>query len=433
MPIVQFTKEFMVTGLVCPSHMKRIEYSVMGGPGGLFVECRATPNAVPVWYVRMKNAKGTNIYKRLGTVAELTLPAAKKEAALAKAAHSIAAKQVSEQKPVIREMTLQEFWDDHYAKWAPNVKRSFNRDEQLFRLRLAPRLGHKKLVDIVRADAVVMQNELAKEDLSESSNNHHVKLLRRLLSLSCQWGFLERNVLKGIQLLNGGDSHVEHYLDTDQIKKLIEVLDAHPHLMASWILKCLLSTGMRFSEVTGGRWQEIDLDAGIWRVPAERSKSKKAMVKYLNESAKHVLQMVGTQGKSEYVFPNPKTDKPYTTITRVWYRLRKLAKIPANVRIHDMRHTYASLLVNAGRSLYEVQRLLSHQSPTTTMKYAHLSSKTLQEAAGAASILVPKSQPVATPPAPPPEPAGVVLEQPEAIAIPAASPTAEILQFPKAA
>ena len=99
----------------------------------------------------------------------------------------------------------------------------------------------------------------------------------------------------------------------------------------------------------------MDLEAGIWRVPAERSKSKKAMVKYLSDSAKYVLQQVGTQGKSELIFPNPQTDKPYTTIT-----------------------------------LYEAQRLMSHQDHRSTMRYAHLAPKTLQEAANAVSIIVPK-------------------------------------------
>lgn len=148
--------------------------------------------------------------------------------------------------------------------------------------------------------------------------------------------------------------------------------------------------GMRLREVTDARWSEVDLEAGIWRVPAERSKSKKAMVKYLSDSAKYVLQQVGTQGKSEFIFPNPQTDKPYTTITRVWWRFRKLAGIPANVRLHDLRHTYASLLVQAGRSLYEAQRLMSHQDHRSTIRYAHLAPKTLQEAANAVAIIVPK-------------------------------------------
>ena len=125
---------------------------------------------------------------------------------------------------------------------------------------------------------------------------------------------------------------------------------------------------MRLSEVTHGRWDEIDLDTGIWKVPAARSKSKKAMVKYLNDIAKHVLLQVGARGKSESVFPNPMTGKPYTTITRVFYRLRRLANIPSSTRLHDLRHTYASLLVNAGRLLYEVQMLLNHQNSITTMK-----------------------------------------------------------------
>lgn len=193
MPVVQFTKEFMATGLVCPPDRKRIEYSVKGGPGGLFVECRSTPNSVPVWYVRMKNAKGTNTYKRLGTLAELTLKQAINGAALAKAEHALAVKQAQEPMPEAGEMTLNMFWRDHYAKWAPNVKRSFDRDEQLFRLRVGPRLGDLKLKDITRAHAIALQNDLAKEGLSGGSNDHHLKLLRRLLSLSCQWGFLERN------------------------------------------------------------------------------------------------------------------------------------------------------------------------------------------------------------------------------------------------
>ena len=62
----------MVNGLVCPSDKKKIEYSVAEEPG-LFVECRDSATAIPTWYLRLKNAKGTNIYRKLGTVRELSL------------------------------------------------------------------------------------------------------------------------------------------------------------------------------------------------------------------------------------------------------------------------------------------------------------------------------------------------------------------------
>lgn len=141
-----------------------------------------------------------------------------------------------------------------------------------------------------------------------------------------------------------------------------------------------------------------------------------------NGKTAYVLQQVGTQGKSEYVFPNPMTGKPYTTITRVWYRLRRLANISSSTRLHDLRHTYASLLVNAGRSLYEVQMLLNHQNPITTMKYAHLSAKALREAANMASVIVPKTQPEAAPSQP------VVNAEPEKQV-----QMAQIIEFSKAA
>ena len=93
---------------------------------------------------------------------------------------------------------------------------------------------------------------------------------------------------------------------------------------------------------------------------------------------------------------NKRTGKPFTSISKVWRRISKEAKLNNtgnggnNVRVHDLRHTFASMLVSAGRSLYQVQQILGHSDPKITMRYAHLSAKTLQEAANAASVLVPQ-------------------------------------------
>ena len=128
----------------------------------------------------------------------------------------------------------------------------------------------------------------------------------------------------------------------------------------------------------------------VWRIPASNSKSKKAAHVPLNDSAMYVLGQLDTKDKSEYLFLNKETGKPYTTISKVWYRLRNEAGLNDKVRIHDLRHTFASMLVSAGRSLYEVQQILGHSDPKVTMRYAHLSTKRLQDAANAASVLVPK-------------------------------------------
>ncbi len=106
-----------------------------------------------------------------------------------------------------------------------------------------------------------------------------------------------------------------------------------------------------------------------------------------------ILAELDTEGQFEHLFVNRQTGKPYTTIMKVWSRLRLKAGLPF-LRIHDLRHMYASLLVNSGRTLYEVQACLGHSDPKVTMRYSHLSSKSMQEAANSASPAIQRGMPL---------------------------------------
>lgn len=118
----------------------------------------------------------------------------------------------------------------------------------------------------------------------------------------------------------------------------------------------------------------------VFVVRASNSKSKRLRSVPLNDSALDVLNKLDTAGKFEHLFINKLTGKPYTTVTKVWQRLR--------LRLHDLRHQYASFLVNGGRTLYEVQQILGHSDPKVTMRYAHLSFKSLLDAANSASVVI---------------------------------------------
>lgn len=107
----------------------------------------------------------------------------------------------------------------------------------------------------------------------------------------------------------------------------------------------------------------------------------------LNDSAMWVLEQLWTRAEHPYLFVNKATNKPFVTITRAWYRLREKAGIKT-LRIHDLRHSFASFLVNGGRSLYEVQQILGHSDPKVTMRYAHLSAGVLRDAANAGSVIL---------------------------------------------
>jgi integrase len=141
------------------------------------------------------------------------------------------------------------------------------------------------------------------------------------------------------------------------------------------------------NEVLSARWQQVDRVNRVLRVEAINSKSKRVRSIPLNDSALDVIKQLDTESKYEHLFINKQTKQPYTTIMKVWSRLRSKAGLP-QLRIHDLRHQYASFLVNSGRTLYEVQQILGHSDSKVTERYAHLSTKTLQAAANSASVII---------------------------------------------
>lgn len=390
MPVVQFTPAFVASGLVCPTGKKKIEYSVADEPG-LFVECRDSTTATPTWYLRLKNTKGTNVYRKLGTVRDVSLAQARKLAKQARAEHQFARAQEPKVEAPTSEMTLATFFKEHYTPHAKMHKRTYSKDEGMYRNRIGPRFGHYVLQKIPRQEVQIFHTEIVQKDgVSPATADHHIKFLCRMMNLAVQWDFLEKNPLGKISYFNP-DNQIEHFLDDAAIQRLVAVLKAHPKKIIALLLMFLLSTGARKASGKNCRWEDVDFVNRVWRIPASASKSKKVVMVPLNDSAIWVLEQLHTEGAKGYIFVHERTGKPYTAIEKTWYEVRRLAGLGTEVRIHDLRHTYASLLVTSGRSLYEVQKILAHSDPKITMRYAHLSAKTLQEAANAASVLVSKT------------------------------------------
>lgn len=387
MPVLHLTPA-VVSALKCPPGKRHIEFCDTEVKG-LMLYCTESETSVPVYKVRVKNERGTNAYPALGSVNDLTLMQARKLAMATKATYAQVVKEkvVKVERPK-SEMTLAEFMTDHYLPFAKMHKRTSSKDVGLFQNHIGPRFGHMALHKIPRLDVQVFHRDLVEKGLSPATADHNVKLIRRMLNLAVQWDFIEKNQLARIKLFNV-DNQIENYLDDEAIQRLVAVLKAHPKRVIALLLMFLLSTGARKASAMYAKWEEVDLANRVWRIPATNSKSKKVATVPLNDSAVWVLEQLHTEGATGFIFVHEKTGKPYRAIEKTWYEVREQAGIGDSVRIHDLRHTYASLLVTSGRSLYEVQKILSHSDPKITMRYAHLSAKTLQEAANAASVLVP--------------------------------------------
>ena len=155
--------------------------------------------------------------------------------------------------------------------------------------------------------------------------------------------------------------------------------------MLKFIVPMLLLTGARKREVLDAQWQDFDFSRRIWRIPM--SKSGKARHVPLSDGAMTLLSTMPRKPGCDWAFANPETGKPYVSIFCAWNTARKKAGL-ADVRLHDARHSFASLLINSGRTLYEVQHILGHSQVKTTQRYAHLSQDTLLAAANAATVAV---------------------------------------------
>jgi site-specific recombinase XerD len=236
---------------------------------------------------------------------------------------------------------------------------------------------------IERSNIQQFHDNLKHQGLSAATSNHYVKLLKHVFNLAIDWGIVKSNPAVRISLFRE-DNQIERYLTEPELARLMAVLTTDDNRMVCAILLLLLATGARLGEALQARWEHINIEQRLWKIPAQNSKSKRVRSVPLNDSAIAVLSQLETQ---EYLFVNRLTGLPYTTITKVWERIRLKANL-SNLRIHDLRHQFASFLVNNGRSLYDVQMILGHSSPVVTQRYAHLSTKSLQEAANSASVQI---------------------------------------------
>jgi integrase len=280
-----------------------------------------------------------------------------------------------------REMTLSDFWKDYYLPLAKQRKRSWQRDDQLWRIRIEPKFGAQRLCDINRQEIQLFHGNLVHEaKLAPATADLHAALLKRMLSLCVEWDILEKNPAAKMQLFHA-DNRVENYLDEAQLTRLLEVLRTSTCREVCQIALFALATGCRQGEALQAQWSQIDKDHRVWRIPAGSTKSGKGRSVPLNEIAMEVLSELTTEGKYKHLFINPSTKEPFVHIRHTWIRLRKKAGLP-HLRFHDLRHSTASLLIQSGASLYLVQQILGHASPVMTQRYSHVAMHTLHDASG---------------------------------------------------
>ena len=374
MPVVRLSPTF-VRNVKCPSELKKIDYfDTM--TRGFMLEVRASGGRT--YYQRYTDERGRERQYKIGPADVLTLRQAKRKAIQVKAQVILGSDPQKERQQRRQIPTLRVFVEERYLPFVQTYKRSWQTDEIVLRVHVLPHLGSRFLDEITPTHITKIIATMQGEGYAPGTVGRVVVILRYLFNLARKWNMFKghENPATGVPL--PPDVQRNRFLTTDEMARLVEALAADENQVAAKAILLLLLTGARRNEVTHARWANIDLAAGTLFVPM--SKSGKPRYVILFAEAIQVLNSVARLPGNPYIFPSPITGHPSASLYFPWDRIRKRAGLH-DVRLHDLRHSFASVLVSQGESLYKVQELLGHENAKTTQRYAHLAPATLSQAA----------------------------------------------------
>lgn len=351
---------------------------------GFLLEVRSTRKCT--FYQRYRDKYGRLKQAKIGPADSLSLEEARQRAKQIRSQITMGFDPRAELEKHRNIPTFKEFIKDHYLPYVQVRKRSWDLDEKMLELRILPLWGNKKISEITREDVQEFQDNFLRVGRKPGSVNRYMALIKHIFNLAEKWEMIDKSPAINVSKVPD-NNHKERYLNQEETKMLLKELKNCKSRVVSDIIEMLILTGARRSEVVGLRWEELDLESGLWTIPPERNKAKTRKVIPLSQGALRILE-TRKGNQSEYVFPSTRTGEPCKNFYRTWDKIRKRAGIP-DVRIHDLRHNFASLLINSGRSLYEVQKLLGHADISTTQRYAHLNQNTLKDATEIVSTQLP--------------------------------------------
>lgn len=273
------------------------------------------------------------------------------------------------------EPDLNALWAAFRSDHLPNVSEKYRADQEHYWAQyILPGLGERKLSSLTSYDVDVLHRKIS--EMAPIAANRAVASLRKALNYAQRRDWVAKNVVEGVRF--NREEGRQRYLTDDELKRLISALDRMPNRQAADAILMLLLTGARRSEVLGAKWEEFDLEKGNWTKPAGRVKTRRTTTITLSSNAIQLLKRMSVEKSSEYLFPS-RNGGPIQDIKGPWAWLLKDAGLE-DFRIHDIRHSHASILVSHGSSLELIGHLLGHTQAQTTKRYAHLMQDPQREA-----------------------------------------------------
>jgi integrase len=266
--------------------------------------------------------------------------------------------------PTVNDL-IRRFLEEHVSRKRPSTQADYR---IAIERHIRPAIGNKKVAEVSWADVDALHRKLTKTG-KPTQANRVAAVSSKMFALAIRWRLRLDSPAKGIE--RNPETKRKRYAAPAELRRLMPALDRHPDQQGADIFRLCMLTGCRSHEAMSARWDQIKIAAGTWIKPGSTTKQRTDHVVPLSAPAKQLLAELRQRTNSEWVFPADSKPGHRVTIAKSWRLLCKAAKI-SGLRVHDLRHSFASQLVSQGASLPLIGALLGHTQAQTTARYAHL-------------------------------------------------------------
>ena len=295
----------------------------------------------------------------------------------AKSGGDPAAQRDAERKAATVKALGERFLDDYVpAHCKASTAYEYRRSVELF---IDPKIGRRKVTEIQRSDIAELHHSLRRTPYQA---NRTLGVLSKMFNLAEMWGLRPDGSNPCLHVKRFKEEKRERFLSAEEFQRLGRVLDeiledGTETRSAVAAVRLLMLTGCRLSEIQMLRWEHVDLEAGELNLPDTKTGGRAVP---LAPSAVRLLADVSREEDNPWVIAGRKPGSHLTDLQHPWRRIRARADLP-DVRIHDLRHSFASRALALGEGLPMIGKLLGHTQVQTTARYAHLARDTVKASA----------------------------------------------------
>jgi integrase len=293
----------------------------------------------------------------------------------------VAARKAVQEAPTVADLAGR--YIEEHAK--PKKKASSVRMDRInLRIHVLPAIGKKKLAAVTRGDIAKVHSDMRR---TPGAANRVLSLIGKMMNLAEKWDLRPDGSNPCRHVEKFPERMLERFLSEDELNRLGAVLSEAevagretPSTVAA--VRLLIFTGARTGEILNLRWEDMNFEHGLILIGEHKTSGNAttaAKAIPLNAPALGVLQGIERRDGCDWVIPGRKGNKPLVNLRKPWGRIRKAAGME-DVRLHDLRHSFASFGAGGGLSLHMIGALLGHSQPGTTARYAHLAVDPVKQA-----------------------------------------------------